>query len=82
MPSLDFEQDSTLNLPMDKMNSIPVQPTIKVNPNYNPFKTETNDGSATKFRTQWNNSEPARTQEWLKAHEDLKAKNSCTTAIQ
>jgi DNA mismatch repair protein MutL len=75
MPSLDFEQESTFNLPIEKMNSIPVQPTIRVNPNYNPFKTETNDGSATKFRTQWNNAEPARTQEWLKAHEDLKKQN-------
>ena len=75
MPSLDFEQESTFNLPIEKMNSIPVQPTIRVNPNYNPFKTETNDGSANKFRTQWNNSEPARTQEWLKAHEDLKKQN-------
>jgi DNA mismatch repair protein MutL len=72
MPSLDFEQESSFILSVDKMNSIPVQPTIKVNPNYNPFKTESNDGSAIKFRTQWNNVEPARTQEWLKAHEDLK----------
>ena len=75
MPSLDFEQEPSFIVPIDKMNSIPVQPTIKVNPNYNPFKTETNDGSSNRFRTQWNNVEPARTQEWLKAHEDLKKQN-------
>jgi DNA mismatch repair protein MutL len=40
-PSLDFEQEAHLyNMPLKPADGIYKQPTIKVNPDYNPFKTE------------------------------------------
>jgi DNA mismatch repair protein MutL len=72
-PSLDFDQERAFDLPLDKLNSIPVQPTIKVNPNYNPFNTSSNSaaGPATP-RTNWGRIEPRRAQDWLQMHDDLK----------
>ena len=70
-PSLDFDQERAFDLPLDKLNSIPVQPTIKVNPLYNPFNTPSSDGQSTP-RTNWGRVEPRRTQDWLQLHDDLK----------
>jgi DNA mismatch repair protein MutL len=40
-PSLDFDQEAHLyNMPLKPIDGIIRQPTIKVDPNYNPFKTE------------------------------------------
>jgi DNA mismatch repair protein MutL len=44
-PSIDFNQESHLyNMPLKPADGIVKQPTIKVNPDYNPFKTETSKG--------------------------------------
>ncbi len=41
-PSLDFNQEAHMyNMPLKPVDGIYKQPTIKVDPNYNPFKTET-----------------------------------------
>lgn len=41
-PSLDFDQEAHLyNMPLKPLDGIIKAPTIKVDPNYNPFKTET-----------------------------------------
>ncbi len=41
-PSLDFNQEAHLyNMPLKPADGIYKQPTIKVDPNYNPFKTST-----------------------------------------
>ena len=71
-PSLDFEQERAFDLPLDKLNSIPVQPTIKVNPNYNQFKPENpyNPNVNSRERS-WSNLEPQRTDQWLKVHQDV-----------
>lgn len=39
-PSLDFEQEPAFDLPLSKLNEVPVQPRVQINPNYNPFQTE------------------------------------------
>jgi DNA mismatch repair protein MutL len=40
-PSLDFDQEAHLyNMPLKPLDGIIKAPTIKVDPNYNPFKTE------------------------------------------
>lgn len=39
-PTLDFEQESSFNVPLLKETDNVKMPTIKVNPDYNPFKTE------------------------------------------
>lgn len=40
-PTLDFEQESSFNVPLMKNTDTIKAPTIKVNPNYNPFETKT-----------------------------------------
>ena len=40
-PTLDFEQESSFNVPLLKKTDIIKAPVIKVNPNYNPFETKT-----------------------------------------
>ena len=52
-PSLDFEQEPAFDLPLSKLNELPVQPRIQVNPNYNPFRQdeETKPSSGGGFRT-------------------------------
>ncbi|MBK9401522.1 MAG: DNA mismatch repair endonuclease MutL [Bacteroidetes bacterium] len=39
-PSLDFEQEPAFDLPLSKLSEMPVQPQIRINPNYNPFRQE------------------------------------------
>ncbi|MCB0381258.1 MAG: DNA mismatch repair endonuclease MutL [Flavobacteriales bacterium] len=39
-PTLDFEQESSFNIPIFKSTDPVKAPTIKVNPNYNPFKMD------------------------------------------
>ncbi len=39
-PTLDFEQETTFNVPLMKSTDTVKAPTIKVNPDYNPFKDE------------------------------------------
>ena len=40
-PTLNFEQESTFNLPLSHLSQVPVPPRIQVNPSFNPFRTET-----------------------------------------
>ena len=40
-PTLDFEQESTFNVPLMKSSDVIKAPTIKVNQDYNPFETKT-----------------------------------------
>ncbi len=40
-PTLDFEQENSFNVPLKRENEPVKAPTIKVNPNYNPFETKT-----------------------------------------
>lgn len=38
-PTLDFERETSFDLPLSMMNEIPVEPKIIVNENYNPFQS-------------------------------------------
>jgi len=40
-PTLDFERETSFDLPLDMKHQPVVEPQIKVNPDYNPFKTST-----------------------------------------
>lgn len=42
VPSLDFEQETSFELPWEMKNQPAVEPTIKVNTSYNPFKSSSN----------------------------------------
>ena len=52
--SLDFEKDTSFDLPSNYKNSEPVEPIIKTNPNYNPFDSQ--DERKTKSIGDWNNN--------------------------
>jgi DNA mismatch repair protein MutL len=41
-PLLDFERETSFDLPLSMSNQIPIEPTIRVNENYNPFNTTSN----------------------------------------
>jgi DNA mismatch repair protein MutL len=44
-PTLDFEQETSFDLPHSMRNMPVVEPTIKVDPTFNPFKTSTDSTS-------------------------------------
>ncbi len=48
-PSLDFETETSFDIPYEMYNSIPTEPKISINPNYNPFKSETTNNSNGNF---------------------------------
>lgn len=48
-PTLDFEQETSFNIPISKQMESVKAPTIKVNPDYNPFKSS--NGSSLKNNT-------------------------------
>ncbi|MBL7923554.1 MAG: DNA mismatch repair endonuclease MutL [Bacteroidia bacterium] len=48
-PSLDFENEPAFDLPLSKMNEVPVQPRIRINPHYNPFRL--NDTASVRTET-------------------------------
>ncbi|MGZ4158173.1 MAG: DNA mismatch repair endonuclease MutL, partial [Bacteroidia bacterium] len=46
-PSLDFDQEAHIyNMPLKPADGIYKQPTIKVDPNFNPFKTDSSSGNS------------------------------------
>lgn len=63
-PTLDFDQERVFTVPLSKLNEIPVQPQVKVNTNYNPFKIQQNN--ATPARDYANNKQ------WEKLYEIAK----------
>ncbi len=49
MPSLDFDQETSFDLPYSMKNQPIVEPEIKVNPMYNPFQSNSGKGSSSGF---------------------------------
>jgi DNA mismatch repair protein MutL len=43
MPTLDFEQETAFEVPMSVRNQPPVEPVIRVNPDFNPFQSFPNN---------------------------------------
>jgi len=48
-PSLDFDQETSFNIPVRMYNEVPKQPVININPGYNPFRDQ--DAAPVKPRT-------------------------------
>ncbi len=69
-PSLDFDQERAFDVPLDKLNDIPIQPVIKVNPNYNPFKPETSFNPNIDRDNSWSRMKTQGTDQWLKLHQE------------
>ena len=49
-PTLDFDQESSFNIPLHKQNGEIKAPSIKVNPSYNPFDTDKKVSSSPSFK--------------------------------
>lgn len=62
-PALDFEAESSLNVPQLPPGYLPKQPEIKINPDYNPFEKKTNPQPSFHF--------PASTPEIKRKWDDL-----------
>lgn len=45
-PTLDFERETSFDLPYEMNQATPVEPTIKVNPSYNPFSSSSSAPSS------------------------------------
>jgi DNA mismatch repair protein MutL len=46
MPTLDFEQETAFEVPMSVRNQPPVEPVIRVNPDFNPFQSFPNNSKS------------------------------------
>ena len=68
-PSLDFDQERAFDVPLEMMDSKPVQPIIRVNPDYNPFTQETGQSSGNVFQKEWR--ERTSPSDWLQLHDQL-----------
>ncbi len=49
MPTLDFDQETSFDLPYSMKNQPIIEPEIKVNPMYNPFQSNSGKGSSSGF---------------------------------
>ena len=74
-PTLEFEQENSFNIPHSMRNQTPIEPSVKVNENYNPFTsnaTKTSSGFTGKktenytsgIASQGFGQETAKTSEW------------------
>ncbi len=69
-PSLDFEQERSFDIPLEQLGTLPKPPTIKVNPNYNPFRPETMEQS-TGSKTWTPQLQRQRTETWHQLYKEL-----------
>ena len=68
MPTLDFDQETSFDLPYSMRNQPVIEPEIKVNPMYNPFQSNSGKGSSSGFtkavRAQGFGNNTASPQDW------------------
>ncbi|MBX2959398.1 MAG: DNA mismatch repair endonuclease MutL [Flavobacteriales bacterium] len=76
-PTLDFEQEASFNIPIFKSTDPIKVPSIKVNPNYNPFQAE--DG---KHRTESKPPVKNNQRDWSKLYENFEVSTAEITANQ
>ncbi len=73
VPSIDFETDTSIDIPVLNRNSIFEAPQINLTPNYNPFDTNSNGGSSTYQRHQAPN-EQDNLNNWEKLYDGFENK--------
>ena len=88
-PSLDFEQEPAFDVPLSKLNELPVQPQIRVNPNYNPFRKEESEKTTASFSVQGRpaasfggHPDPSRSEvrAWANMHREAPVQHELTAA--
>ena len=68
-PSLDFEQERSFDIPLEKLETLPNAPVIKVNPHYNPFRADSIETASLKSWTPQLQKQRAET--WHQLYKDL-----------
>ncbi|MBE7443179.1 MAG: DNA mismatch repair protein MutL, partial [Flavobacteriales bacterium] len=76
-PTLDFEQEASFNIPIFKSTDPIKAPTIKVNPNYNPFQSE-----EVKHRTESKPPVKNNSRDWSKLYENFEVSTAEIAANQ
>jgi DNA mismatch repair protein MutL len=76
-PTLDFEQEASFNIPIFKSTDPIKAPSIKVNPNYNPFQSE--EG---KHRTESKPPVKNNSRDWGKLYENFEVSTAEIAANQ
>ncbi len=69
-PTLDFEREKNFDLPLSYKNTTPVQPSININPNYNPFDKK-EEKSYSPFQKVESENSKANKNEWQKLYSGL-----------
>ncbi len=69
-PSLDFETETSFQVPLSQQGNFPKAPQIKINPDYNPFNTERKEGAAAS--RVFENHELKRKSNWEQIYSGLK----------
>jgi len=70
-PSLDFDREPAFDLPLKKLGEDPVMPSIRINPDYNPFRKEDRQVSldpATGTGLNFRGNQSQDVKAWLEAH--------------
>lgn len=85
-PSLDFEQEPAFDLPLSKLNEMPVQPRVQINPNYNPFQTEKSSSPENRSFARPASFQrasavnPTDVRVWLESHQEQPVQQELTVA--
>ncbi|HAA01132.1 MAG TPA: DNA mismatch repair endonuclease MutL [Flavobacteriales bacterium] len=68
-PSIDFNTETAIDLPLPDKDRIPQAPVIRVDPNYNPFDSEKKN---TAYPTEYKHQKKQAAQNWESIYETLK----------
>ena len=69
-PTIDFDQEKSFDIPLEKMDERPIAPTIKITPGYNPFHPKKEQGSNQPHS--WNPVlERSKVEQWHQLNRDI-----------
>ena len=78
-PTIDFEQEKSFDIPLEKMDERPVAPTIKITPGYNPFLPEKENDNMQ--RVSWKPVlDRSKVEQWHQLHREIE--NSSINNLQ
>ncbi len=77
-PSLDFDAEPAFDVPLSKLGDTPVAPQVRINPNYNPFRSDNPSGdngyaerAAGSFGFRPHAAPASEVKAWLQVQRDL-----------
>jgi DNA mismatch repair protein MutL len=70
-PTLDFEQETSFDIPLSKRMETVKAPTIKVNPNYNPFSTDVSTSNKSSNNGAIRTAAKQESKDWESVYDDF-----------